>query len=96
MPTPSSRPARRILARAGLRPSMSRLMVLKTLNARLSCTAHELYEELREPLVSITLQCVQNTLRGLSRSGVVIRDAERRYRLEPSLLEGEPGEEALQ
>ena len=90
----ASEPARRILAHAGLRTSLPRLVVLSAFHEQDSYTVEELYQRLREPTNSITQACVQSTLRSLGRSGVLVRDAQRRYRLAPSfaMALGEEGE----
>lgn len=80
----ASEPARRILAHAGLRTSLPRLVVLSAFHEQDAYTVEELYQRLREPTNSITQACVQSTLRSLGRSGVLVRDAQRRYRLAPS------------
>ncbi|AMO78270.1 hypothetical protein SAMN05216577_10624 [Pseudomonas citronellolis] len=80
------RPARKLLERAGLRCSLPRLKVLDVLCSGGFYSVSALHQRLLDEAAPISPNCVRQTLRRLHASGVLRRDAQRRYGLETELL----------
>ena len=88
------RRSRQLLALAGLRCSLPRLKLLDALSVLGSGTAAELHAHLQGPAPSISFDCVSQSLRRLHQGGLLVRDAHKRYRLDPAFDGAAPAREA--
>ncbi|MDF3936211.1 ferric uptake regulator family protein [Pseudomonas citronellolis] len=77
------RPARQLLENAGLRCSLPRLKLLDVLCGGAFYSVATLFAMLNDEIPLVSRDCVRQTLRRLHASGLLLRDAQGRYGLDP-------------